>query len=158
MSRILQAEEKHIPELLRLLVQVNMVHHNGRPDLFKGPTTKYDADELKALLSDPRHRILVCEEDDRLLGYLMGELKETKESRLLQPVKTLYIDDLCVDESARRQKVGSRLFEEAKAEAVRLGCSRICLTVWELNPGARRFYETMGMLPLNTTMELPTKS
>ena len=50
MSRILQAEEKHIPEMLRLLVQVNMVHHNGRPDLFKGPTTKYDADELKVLL------------------------------------------------------------------------------------------------------------
>ena len=52
MKRIIPAEEKHIPELLRLLVQVNMVHHNGRPDLFKGPTTKYDADELAADWAD----------------------------------------------------------------------------------------------------------
>ena len=56
MKKVWPAEEKHIPDLLRLLVQVNMVHHNGRPDLFKGPATKYDASQLAALLRDPGKR------------------------------------------------------------------------------------------------------
>ena len=124
MSRILKAEEKHIPELLRLLVQVNMVHHEGRPDLFKGPTTKYDADGLKKLLASPDHRLFVCE------------------------------DDICVDEAVRRRHVGQALFGRVREEAAALDCGRVTLNVWELNAGARRFYESLGMLPLKTTMEL----
>ena len=42
---IRRAKENDIPDVLRLLVQVCMVHHNGRPDLFKGPATKYTAEQ-----------------------------------------------------------------------------------------------------------------
>ena len=42
-----KATEKDIPKILDLLVQVDMVHHNGRPDIFKGPATKYDEEELR---------------------------------------------------------------------------------------------------------------
>ena len=154
MLLVVPAEEKHIPDILRLLVQVNMVHHLGRPDLFKGPTTKYDADELRKLLASPENRIFVCEEKNRLLGYAMCELQVTEETRLLQPLKTLYIDDICVDETARRKHVGQMLFDRVKQEATALSCGRITLNVWELNPGARRFYEALGLLPLKTTMEL----
>ena len=51
MIAVRRATEADIPAILRLLVQVNMVHHNGRPDLFKGPTTKYNEAELKAILA-----------------------------------------------------------------------------------------------------------
>ena len=44
------AEIKDIPGILELLVQVDMVHHKGRPDLFKGPATKYNAEELKQII------------------------------------------------------------------------------------------------------------
>ena len=37
------AEEKDIPKMLDLLLQVCLVHHNGRPDLF-GVGTKYGED------------------------------------------------------------------------------------------------------------------
>lgn len=154
MSRILKAEEKHIPELLRLLVQVDMVHHRGRPDLFKGPATKYNAAELKQLLASPAHRLFVCEEGEKLLGYAMCELIVSPETHVLKAARTFYIDDICVDETARRQKVGSRLFARAKEEAKALGAGRITLNVWALNPGACRFYEALGLLPLKTTMEL----
>ncbi len=155
MNRIIPAEERHIPELLRLLVQVNMVHHNGRPDIFKGPATKYGADELKALIASPDHLIAVCEETPgQILGYAMCELQETKESRLLKPMMTLYIDDICVDETARGRHVGRALFEYVKDRASRLGCYHLTLNVWELNPGARRFYENCGLTPLKTMMEL----
>ncbi|MCR5702155.1 MAG: hypothetical protein K6G76_08440 [Lachnospiraceae bacterium] len=45
-----RAETKDISGLLRLLVQVDMVHHNARPDIFKGPATKYDEEELKSII------------------------------------------------------------------------------------------------------------
>ena len=45
MNTIRRAEKKDISKVLELLVQVNMVHHNGRPDLFKGPATKYTQQE-----------------------------------------------------------------------------------------------------------------
>ena len=40
-----RAAEKDIPKILDLLVQVDMVHHQGRPDIFKGPATKYNGEE-----------------------------------------------------------------------------------------------------------------
>ena len=46
MIRVRRATEKDIPRILELLVQVNMVHHLGRPDLFNGPATKYTEEEL----------------------------------------------------------------------------------------------------------------
>ena len=52
MAIVRRAESRDIPAILNLLVQVNMVHHNGRPDLFNGPTTKYTGEELEAILAD----------------------------------------------------------------------------------------------------------
>ena len=51
MKQIRHAETRDIPDILKLLVQVDMVHHNGRPDLFKGPATKYTAEELRGILA-----------------------------------------------------------------------------------------------------------
>ena len=47
---IRHAEKKDIDDMLRLLTEVNMVHHTIRPDLFKGPATKYSREELEAML------------------------------------------------------------------------------------------------------------
>jgi ribosomal protein S18 acetylase RimI-like enzyme len=68
-------------------------------------------------------------------------------------VKTLYIDDLCVDESTRGMGVGRALFDHVVAYARQSGCHDVTLNVWELNRGARAFYERMGMHPLKTCME-----
>ena len=54
MPTVRKATEKDIPKILELLVQVDMVHHMGRPDIFKGPETKYGAEELKVILQDDK--------------------------------------------------------------------------------------------------------
>ena len=51
------AQEKDIEDILRLLVQVNMVHHNIRPDLFNGPKTKYTKEELVGIINNPNTKI-----------------------------------------------------------------------------------------------------
>ena len=60
---IRRAEEKDIPRLGELLLQVCRVHHQGRPDLFRTGGRKYDDGELRQLLRDEDRPILVAEDE-----------------------------------------------------------------------------------------------
>ena len=152
---IRRAEQRDIPGLLNLLVQVDMVHHNGRPDLFKGPATKYTAEELAEMLAGDGTVVFVCtdESDTRVLGHAFCMLQQHPDDHVLTDIKTLYIDDICVDENARRQHVGKRLYEAALDYARACGCYNVTLNVWACNPGAQAFYESCGMQPQKIGME-----
>ena len=53
------AEEKDIPRIHELLSQVAMVHHRGRPDLFKYGQRKYTDEQLKEILHDPKRPMTI---------------------------------------------------------------------------------------------------
>ena len=142
-----------IPALNRLLRQVLQVHHGGRPDIFRPDTKKYTDEELKALLTDPLTPIFVAETADGVLGYAFCQLQETKNNLLLQDRKTLYIDDLCVEEGQRGQGIGKALLDYVRSYAARQSCHSITLNVWALNESALRFYRKNGLLPLKYGME-----
>ena len=89
---IRRAEKKDISGIISLLHQVNMVHHVLRPDLFKPHTTKYNEQELEALIGDDSKPIFVFE-DGAVLGHAFCMVTEVKDDKLLQDIKTLYIDD-----------------------------------------------------------------
>ena len=149
-----RAGEGDIPGILALLVQVDMVHHRGRPDLFKGPATKYNAAERRDLLPREETPVFVCaDEAGRVLGHAFCVEKQEKDSHVLTDVKTLYIDDICVDEAARGTGVGRALYEAVKAYAKEHGFYNITLNVWACNPGALQFYERLGLVPQKIGME-----
>jgi len=153
MNRVRRAEERDIPAILNLLVQVDMVHHNGRPDLFKGPATKYNADELKAIFADGEKPVFVCtDENDRVLGHGFCVMQHSG-GELMVEHRTLYIDDICVDESARGQGVGRALYDHILHYAREKGCYNVTLNVWSCNPGAMAFYEKLGLVPYKVGME-----
>ena len=139
--------------MIELLHQVNMVHHEIRPDLFKPNTTKYDEQELEVLLNDDSKPIFVYD-DGGVLGYAFCQISEIKDNILLQDIKTLYIDDICVDEHARGKHVGKALYEFVRDYAQSIGCNNITLNVWEGNDAAYSFYKHMGMQVQKTTMEV----
>jgi len=149
------AEPGDIPRILELLIQVDMVHHGIRPDLFRGPATKYSEDELHGMLGRREEMpIFVYEEDGRVLGYAMCQMRQESGSRVLTPVKTLYLDDLCVDEACRGRNVGRELFEYVKEYAAGAACYNLTLNVWAGNDGALRFYEKCGLKPQKYGMEV----
>lgn len=148
------AEQRDIERILHLLHQVNMVHAELRPDLFKPYTTKYDHQQLEAMLGDKQKPIFVLDDGNTVLGYAFCMVTEVKNHLLLQDAKTLYIDDICVDEKARGQHVGKQLYEHVLAYAKEIGCHNITLNVWTGNEPAQHFYENMGMQPQKTTMEV----
>lgn len=150
---IRRAEIKDIPSIIELLHQVNMVHHVLRPDLFKPYTTKYNEQELEALIGNDSKPIFVFE-DRGVLGHAFCMITEVKGDKLLQDIKTLYIDDICVDENARGKHVGKALYEYVRDYAASIGCNNITLNVWEGNDAALSFYKNMGMKVQKTTMEI----
>lgn len=147
------AEKKDIPAIMELLKQVNLVHFNGRPDLFK-KETKYSADELKRILVSDQTPVFVCtDENGKVLGHGFCVLQRPENTRLLNDILTLYIDDICVDESARGKHVGKAIYEHIISFAQELKCYNVTLNVWNCNPGAMKFYESLGLLPYKVGME-----
>ena len=149
---IRKAEKRDVGRIIELLHQVNMVHHVIRPDLFKPYTTKYDEQALEELLSDSNKPIFVFD-DGVVQGYAFCQVTEVKNDQLLQDIKTLYIDDICVDETARGKHVGKALYDYVHDYALSIGCYNITLNVWEGNEPAICFYRNMGMQVQKTTME-----
>ena len=150
---IRRAGKEDIQRIIELLHQVNMVHHVLRPDLFKPHTTKYNEQELESMLSDDTKPIFVFIDED-VLGYAFCQITEVRGNQLLEDIKTLYIDDICVDEQARGRHVGKALYEYVRNYAKAIGCNNITLNVWEGNEPAWRFYKNMGMQVQKTTMEI----
>ena len=150
---IRKANKNDIRRIIELLHQVNMVHHVLRPDLFKPHTTKYDEQELEAMFNDESKPIFVYD-DGMVWGYAFCQITEVKDNQLLEDIKTLYIDDICVDEVARGKHVGKALFEYVRDYAKTIGCNNITLNVWEGNEAALSFYRNMGMKVQKTTMEV----
>lgn len=151
--QIRRAQPQDLEALKTLLHQVCQIHADGRPDLFKSGGIKYTDQELLALLPDDSRPIFVCEENGAVMGYAFCILEETAETTSLHPVRTLYLDDLCVDESARGRHVGSLLYERVLRAARELKCDRVTLHAWNFNEKAFGFYQKLGMTPLYTTME-----
>ena len=148
-----KANKNDIGRIIELLHQVDMVHHEIRPDLFKPNTTKYNEQELEALLDNDSKPIFVFE-DGKVLGHAFCLITEVRDDKLLQDIKTLYIDDICVDEKARGNHVGKALYEYVHNYALSIGCNNITLNVWEGNDPALSFYRNMGMKVQKTTMEM----
>ena len=148
-----RANRNDIGRIIELLHQVDMVHHVIRPDLFKPNTTKYNEQELEALLDDDSKPIFVFDRGE-VLGHAFCLITEVRNDKLLEDIKTLYIDDICVDEKARGNHVGKALYEYVRDYAMSIGCNHITLNVWEGNDPALSFYRNMGMKVQKTTMEI----
>ena len=147
------ANTSDIPGMIRLLQQVGQVHHDIRPDLFRDGAQKYSPSDLEALLQDATRPIFVGVEDSRMLGYCFCILEEVKDNPVLCDVKSLYIDDLCVDETIRGKHVGTKLYDHVCAYARSVGCRSVTLNVWCGNDSAMGFYESRGMKPRKIYME-----
>lgn len=149
-----KAAVRDIPRMGELLSQVCNVHAAGRPDLFVAGARKYTDAQLVELLADDTRPVLVAaDEQDRVLGYAFCILQEGAHHHALQPVRTLYIDDLCVDETCRGQHIGRTLYEAVLALARERACYNVTLHVWNCNTPAVGFYESLGMQCRQMEME-----
>lgn len=139
----------------RLLKQVLMVHHVGRPDLFKADVKKYTDEELADIIKDDKKPIFVARDDKgEVMGSAFCLYQQHINNNILTDVKTLYIDDLCVDETLRGRHIGKSLYEYVLEFARKEGFYNVTLNVWSCNESAMRFYEKCGLKPQKVGMEV----
>ena len=150
---IRKATHNDIPRILELLSQVNDVHAEGRPDFFIKGKRKYNEEDLLKIINYDTTPVFVCEENDDIKGYAFCVIQDLSQCDNLRPDKSLYIDDICVDENYRRHGVGKKLYEHVVQFAKEEKCFNITLNVWAKNPGAQAFYESMGMTVQKVCME-----
>lgn len=149
---IRKAEERDVDKILDLLEDVLYIHASGRPDIFKENGSKYTREQVQFILSCPKTPVFVADENG-VVGYAFCEVKDSESSGALKAVKSLYVDDLCVDKTERGKGVGKKLYEHVLDYAKKCECYHLTLNVWELNKGAKAFYEKLGLTALKTTME-----
>lgn len=155
-TMIRRANAGDMEAINRLLRQVLKIHHEGRPDLFRASGKKYTDNQLAEIFANPLTPVFVYEEAGSVLGYAFCAIVR-QESGSMNPVSTLFLDDLCIDGSARGKHIGQKLFEYVKTFAREQGCHNITLHVWECNPAAKAFYQAMGMTVQYSSMELLTR-
>ncbi len=152
---IRRASNTDMDGINKLLNQVLMVHHNGRPDLFKANVKKYTDEELTVIIADDSKPIFVAvDEREEVLGYAFCVFQQHINNNILTDIKTLYIDDLCVDEEKRGMHIGRQLYDYVLEFARAQGCYNVTLNVWSCNESAMRFYEKCGLVPQKVGMEV----
>ena len=106
------------------------------------------------MIADESRPIFVAvDAKDEVAGYAFCIFQQHINDNILTDIKTLYIDDLCVDEQIRGQHIGMMLYQEVLRFARANGCYNVTLNVWSCNETAMRFYEKCGLKPQKVGME-----
>lgn len=92
---IRRAEEYDISDIYKLLFEVNKVHSDVRPDLFKAGAKKYSDDELKKIIADDKTPVFVADKAGKVLGYVFCVHKQYINDSNMTDIKhfisTIYV-------------------------------------------------------------------
>ncbi len=150
---IRRAELKDIPTIDKLLLEVHKVHSDVRPDLFKVGARKYTDEQLKDIITNDKTPVFVADDNGTVVGYAFCIHKQFINDNNMTDIKTLYIDDLCVDENCRGKHVGTKLYEYVLNYAKENNYYNLTLNVWAANTNALAFYQKIGLQVQKIGME-----
>lgn len=83
--------------------------------------TKYTYEQLVEIIDDDNCPILVANDNGKIKGYAFCIYQENKNDNILTDIKTLYLDDLCVDENYRGKHIGKNymmLFQNLQKKSI----------------------------------------
>ncbi len=147
------ATEKDVPGILNLLRQEGQVHHRIRPDIFRPNAQKYGPSQVLAMLNKSNLPIFVAVEGDSVVGFAFCRVQTYYRDTVVVDHEACDIDEMCVEETHRRQKIGTALYEAVCRYARQRKCRAVTLNVWQANEPAMKFYESLGLKPRMLGME-----
>ena len=102
---------------------------------------------LENTISNDDSDIIVYENDDIVVGFILLQAKERPDFDFMLPGKYCYIMDVIVTEAHRNKGFGTALMNSAKDWAKEQNCNLINLDVLVNNPKAIKVYEKLGFIP-----------
>lgn len=148
------AAYEELARVNELRKQVNDLHVNGRPDIFRAGFPDELRDFIYTFFGDPLYRIVVAERGGVICGYALLHRIDVQETPFKRPRVYLDIDEFGVDAAYRRQGVASEMIAFIREYAKNEGYDRLELNMWEFNQGALAFYEAAGFATYRRYMEM----
>ena len=142
----------YLSQINRLREQVNCIHVEGRPDIFKAGFCKELQDYTAWYLQSDSNDIFVDDIDGEIVGMVMIDYISKPESPYGLARDFCHVAEICVDKEYRRRGIAHSLIERVKEETQKRGLSKIELDVWAFNDAAT-FYEAEGFKPFRTFLE-----
>lgn len=143
--------ENDYAEFDTLMAKLHGLHVTARPDVFLPVPHIYSEDVFRnEILNSETHFALCAVSDGKIVGICTAEKRFRS---MMKNMKTVYIDDIFVDEGFRRRGIAKMLADKITSEAKTFGAERIDLTVWEFNDEARGFYEALGFTTMRRVLE-----
>ena len=148
------AKEDELEKINVLRKQVNDLHVEGKPDVFKHGFSEELQNYVYFIFKDPEQKIVVADKDGELCGFAILHHIYKPENPFMKVRDFLDIDEFCVDEKHRREGIATALIEFIKNFAKEQGYHRLELNMWEFNQDALAFYEAAGFETFRRYMEM----
>ena len=139
--------EADIPGMLRLWREMMDYHARVEPRFRPTPPPVgeqvWEKHLRETILGSENWGIFVAEgDDDRLIGQIMGALREP--APVFKPGRYGYVTDIVIDPAVRRSGVGQALFEALKRWYRARGTPYVQLQVAHNNTASQTFWRAMG--------------
>ena len=148
------AKEDELERINVLRKQVNDLHVEGKPDVFKPGFNEELQNYVYYIFKDPEQKIVVADKDGEICGFAILHHIYKPENPFMKVRDFLDIDEFCVDEKHRREGIATAMIEFIKSFAKEQGYHRLELNMWEFNQDALAFYEAAGFETFRRYMEM----
>jgi ribosomal protein S18 acetylase RimI-like enzyme len=154
-ARVRKATIDDHEAVARLNRAVQAWHAEAYPDVFRpASAATLTVAAFEELLAAPDVTTFVALRATDVIGYLTARRVERPETPYTRARLVLYIDQIGVDEAARRTGAGRSLVNAALELTDELGIARVELDTWASNADARAFFDALGFLAHNIRLSL----
>ena len=134
-------------EFFDLCYEGFLFHYEHRKDIFKNISKDVLKNHILEQIKNDGLKILLIEENNKIIGYLSYEIKE-------KVTKALWIDEFVIKEEYRHNGYGTKLMEKVKEIAMNEKIDRIEFNCWSFNENALKFYRKLGYSEQRIIFEL----
>lgn len=121
--------------------EVHAMHVAWRPDIYEMVDTLYPEDRFQEAIK--QRQLYVAKIDSIVVGYVLVKIRDYAWPGVVRR-KVMLVDELCVEEMARGQGVGTEMMMDVRALAKAFGCTDLQLGVYPQNDAAVAFYQKCG--------------
>ncbi|WP_162653734.1 GNAT family N-acetyltransferase [Lentilitoribacter sp. Alg239-R112] len=140
-----KANKRDLDFAYRLYEQIQAIHADAEPKIFKRPQEKNNyAPLFSNLLEVPNGNLLIAENNSEAIGLIYYLITETEDSLIAFKHKRVQIEQVVVSQQHRGKGYGTYMIEYVKRCAKSAGAKRVQIDAWTFNETARICYKKAG--------------
>ncbi|PID29489.1 MAG: hypothetical protein CR982_02710 [Candidatus Cloacimonadota bacterium] len=139
-------EKSHFEQLYALFDQIDNLHHDSIPSIFK---RSFDKKGVKShleniLISKTHHIVVAVDKNENVLGFGEYIIKSIENHKVFEDKKSINIVSIIVKKEYRCRGIGTKILKYIEDQTTLLKLDSTELMVWGFNQPAIKFYESNG--------------